>query len=114
MSRSLASTTTHEKLGNLGSFPVTASVSLFAVKDQMMTPKTTTYPLSMEETGSGYGYLLYSFDLKNYHHENKLKVVEASDRLHIYVDGDLAATQYQETVGEELLISGQTEKTHLR
>lgn len=41
-------------------------------------------------------------------------MVEASDRLHIYVDGDLAATQYQETVGEELLISGQTEKTHLR
>ncbi|MGH2183016.1 beta-galactosidase, partial [Enterococcus faecalis] len=63
-----------KKLGNLGSFPVTASVSLFAVKDQMMTPKTTTYPLSMEEAGSGYGYLLYSFDLKNYHHENKLKV----------------------------------------
>lgn len=102
-----------KKLGNLGSFSVTASVSLFAVKDQMMTPKTTAYPLSMEEAGSGYGYLLYSFDLKNYHHENKLKVVEASDRLHIYVDGDLAATQYQETVGEELLISGQTEKDTL-
>ena len=40
-------------------------------------------------------------------------MVEASDRLHIYVDGDLAATQYQETVGEELLISGQTEKDTL-
>ena len=80
----------------------------------MMTPKTTTYPLSMEETGSGYGYLLYSFDLKNYHHENKLKVVEASDRLHIYVDGDLAATISRDSGRKSYSFQGKLKKTHLR
>jgi beta-galactosidase len=90
----------------LGSYPVNQSVSLFAVKDTMMKPQTTAYPLTMEEAGSGYGYLLYSANLKNYHHENKLKVVEASDRVHIFVDGQLQTIQYQETLGEELLIQG--------
>ena len=37
-------------------------------------------------------------------------MVEASDRLHIYVDGDLAATQYQETVGEELPFQGKLKR----
>ena len=59
------------------------SVSLLAVKDQMMTAQETMYPITMEEAESGYGYMLYSVNLKNYHHENKLKVVEASDRLHL-------------------------------
>ena len=35
----------------------------------------TMYPITMEEAESGYGYMLYSVNLKNYHHENKLKVV---------------------------------------
>lgn len=69
--------------GSLGTFPVQNSVSLLAVKDQMMTAQETMYPITMEEAESGYGYMLYSVNLKNYHHENKLKVVEASDRLHL-------------------------------
>jgi len=36
----------------------------------------------MEAASTGYGYLLYSVQLKNYHRENKLKVVEASDYKH--------------------------------
>jgi beta-galactosidase len=64
----------------------------------------------MEAASTGYGYLLYSVQLKNYHRENKLKVVEASDRLHIFTDGQLQAIQYQETLGEELLIQGTPDK----
>ena len=94
-------------LTNLGSYPVNASVSLFATKDKMIKAQQTMYPLSMEEAGDGYGYMLYSANLKNYFHENKLKVIEASDRIQIYIDGEHKATQYQETVGEELTISGQ-------
>ena len=45
-------------------------------------------------------YALFS-KLKNYHHENKLKVVEASDRLHLFADGSLQTIQYQENLGEE-------------
>ncbi|WP_086347968.1 glycoside hydrolase family 35 protein [Candidatus Enterococcus clewellii] len=92
---------------DLGTYPVSANVSLFQIKDQLIDAKESAYPLTMEEAGTGYGYMLYSATLKNYHHESKLKLVEASDRLHIFVDREHQVTQYQATVGEELLISGQ-------
>ncbi|MEI5993829.1 glycoside hydrolase family 35 protein [Candidatus Enterococcus mansonii] len=94
---------------NLGIYPVKNSVSLFSTKDKMITAQQTTYPLSMEAAGVGYGYMLYSVELNNYFHENKLKVVEASDRIQVYVDGTYKATQYQETVGEEMIIKGQAD-----
>lgn len=99
-----------KQLAALGTFPIENSVSLLAIKDQLMAPQENMYPLTMEATSTGYGYLLYSVQLKNYHRENKLKVVEASDRLHIFTDGQLQAIQYQETLGEELLIQGAPDK----
>lgn len=98
---------------NLGTYPVKESVSLFATKDQMVQAQQAMYPLSMEEAGEGYGYMLYSVELKNYFHENKLKIVEASDRIQVYVDGKYQTTQYQETVGEELTINGQPDKKEI-
>ncbi|EGC70993.1 glycosyl hydrolase family 35 [Enterococcus casseliflavus ATCC 12755] len=99
-----------KQLAALGTFPIENSVSLLAIKDQLMAPQENMYPLTMEAASTGYGYLLYSVQLKNYHRENKLKVVEASDRLHIFTDGQLQAIQYQETLGEELLIQGTPDK----
>ena len=99
-----------KQLAALGTFPIENSVSLLAIKDQLMAPQENMYPLTMETVSTGYGYLLYSVQLKNYHRENKLKVVEASDRLHIFTDGQLQAIQYQETLGEELLIRGTPDK----
>jgi beta-galactosidase len=99
-----------KQLAALGTFPIENSVSLLAIKDQLMAPQENMYPLTMETVSTGYGYLLYSVQLKNYHRENKLKVVEASDRLHIFTDGQLQAIQYQETLGEELLIQGAPDK----
>ncbi|WP_430607701.1 glycosyl hydrolase [Enterococcus sp. DIV2379] len=99
-----------KQLAALGTFPIENSVSLLAIKDQLMAPQESMYPLTMEAASTGYGYLLYSVQLKNYHRENKLKVVEASDRLHIFTDGQLQAIQYQETLGEELLIQGAPNK----
>ena len=95
---------------NLGTFPIQKSVSFFHTKDDMMTPVFSSYPLTMEQVGTGYGYLLYDFDLKNYHHENKFKVVEASDRLHLFADGEHLATQYHDTNGEEIMVQGNQER----
>lgn len=95
-----------KELGNLGSFPIDKSVSLFHTKDDVVELTYSSYPLTMEQASSGYGYLLYDFELKNYHHENKFKIIEASDRLKIYADESLVATQYQETNGEELMLQG--------
>lgn len=102
-----------KELMNLGTYPIKESVSLFATKDQMIQAQQAMYPLCMEEADEGYGYMLYSVELKNYFHENKLKIVEASDRVQVYVDGKYQTTQYQETVGEELAINGQPDKKEI-
>lgn len=99
-----------KKLADLGAFPVNASVSLFNTKDTLTTGIHSMYPQTMEEVSNGYGYLLYSFTLKNYHHENKLKIVEANDRLKVYLDGTHFATQYQQTVGEDLFFTPETQE----
>ncbi|MFK4955281.1 beta-galactosidase family protein [Lactococcus garvieae] len=93
-----------KKIENLGSFKVSESVSLFKTKDNMLKALTTAYPLTLEEAGTGYGYMLYSTVLKNYGKETKLKIVEASDRLQIYLDGQHKHTQYQEEIGQEILL----------
>lgn len=59
----------------------------------------------MEEASTGYGYLLYNINLKNYFHENKLKIVEANDRVQVFIEGEHIATQYQQTLGDELIYS---------
>lgn len=95
-----------KQLSALGSYPFQESVSLFATAASLTEKIDSTYPLTMEQVGSNYGYLLYAISLKNYQHENKLKIIEASDRIQVYIDHTHLATQYQETVGEELLIKG--------
>lgn len=98
-----------KKISALGNYPVTESVSFFKTKDQMMAGIASPYPLTMENISTGYGYVLYSAQWKNYQHKNKLRLVETSDRAHIYSDGEHQATQYQETLGEEIMIAGQKE-----
>ena len=94
---------------NLGAFKPTNSVSLFNIKNSIAPVLTSGYPLTMENTGSGYGYMLYSTILKNYKSETKLKVIEASDRIHIYENNTHKATQYQEEIGQELFVEGSQE-----
>ncbi|MGX7013825.1 glycoside hydrolase family 35 protein [Vagococcus silagei] len=92
----------------LGTYPVTDSVSLFNTKEALVDePIYSPYPLTMEKASNGYGYMLYSMTLPYYGHENKFKVVEASDRIQIFTDGNWQTTQYQETNGKELMIAGQ-------
>lgn len=100
-------------LKNFGKFSIENSVSLLYVKDQLKEVIQTKYPLTMEAIGSNYGYLLYSLECKNYHHENKMKIVEANDRIQVYIDQKYQLTQYQESLGEEFFVEGQATKDHM-
>lgn len=97
-------------LKNLGSYSVTKSVSFFQTKDQMITPSTSAYPKTMEQLDANYGYLLYDLELKNYQRENKLKIVEVSDRVQAFVDGELqeAATT---ALGAEMTLQPSDQET---
>lgn len=92
----------------LGSFEVSASVSLFNTLESFAV-QTSAYPLSMEVAGNGYGYLLYALRLKNYHRETKLKVIEASDRVQVYLNQTYQATQGQGEIGEVLTLLDETD-----
>lgn len=97
-----------KQVKNLGEFQVKESVALFEIKDQLVAPLESDYPLTMEDAGTGYGYLLYSTVLKNYPGEQNLKVVEASDRVQVYFDGEHQITQYQSEIGQEVMIGEST------
>lgn len=97
----------------LGCYSVNQSVSLFKTQEKIVEALDSSYPLTMEEAGTGYGYMLYSVRMKNYHHTNKFKVIDASDRIQVFIDGVHKVTQYQEVVGEELEITGQPDKSDI-
>lgn len=96
-------------LKNLGRYPINKSVSFFQTKEQMITPVASTYPQTMEQLDANYGYLLYDLELKNYQRENKLKIVEVSDRVQVFVDGQLQEVATTALGAEMMLQPGDQE-----
>lgn len=97
-------------LKNLGSYPINKSVSFFQTKEQMITPVASAYPQTMEQLDANYGYLLYDLELKNYQRENKLKIVEVSDRVQVFVDGQLQEVATT-TLGSEMMLQPGDQET---
>lgn len=79
-------------------------VSLFACADGLAECQRSACPMTMEEAGSGYGYMLYKTRVKGFGTPMKVKAVQASDRVQFYLNGAHMATQYQESLGEEILM----------
>lgn len=96
-------------LKNLGGYPINKSVSFFQTKEQMITPVASAYPQTMEQLDANYGYLLYDLELKNYQRENKLKIVEVSDRVQVFVDGQLQEVATTALGAEMMLQPGDQE-----
>lgn len=103
-----------KQLDSLGSYPIDTSVSLLNTKETLAKAVPTAYPMTMEQVSNGYGYVLYSLVLKNYYHENKVRIIEASDRVSVYVDETYQLTQDQTTIGEEFMIQGKTESEEIQ
>lgn len=97
-------------LKNLGRYPINKSVSFFQTKEQMITPVASAYPQTMEQLDTNYGYLLYDLELKNYQRENKLKIVEVSDRVQVFVDGQLQEVATT-ALGAEMMLQPRDQET---
>lgn len=96
-----------------GTFPVSKKVSLFATIEKIAKKQCSVYPLTTEAAGSGYGYMFYRTELKNYGRPQKVKLVRTSDRAHLFSDQKQIATQYREQMGEEIEVSGRSETIEL-
>lgn len=81
---------------------LTKKTALFSNLKNLATPQFSPWPQTMEELGANFGYVLYRTTVKGFDADTKLKLVETSDRAQIFHNETLVATQYQETMGEQI------------
>lgn len=93
--------------------PLTNKVSLHETLNNLAKPINKNYTKSMEDLGQNYGYILYRTKFKTEESAEKLKVVEASDRIHIFLNEEKVATQYKEEIGEEIILETTSEEQTL-
>ncbi|MEY8445489.1 beta-galactosidase family protein [Enterococcus ratti] len=98
---------------NLGTYSIQESVGLFAVLEDITTPIIHDYTLPMEQLGQNFGYILYRSSLVNKRYIEKLKIVNASDRVQFFINQEAVATQYQETLGQEISFELKKEQNEL-
>ena len=78
---------------------------LFSFLDALSSRRVSLDAEPMELLGQNTGYVLYRTALPAYADEVRLRVIDASDRVHVFCDGALAAVQYQEEVGDDITVS---------
>ena len=88
---------------------LTGKVSLFSCVDQLAQCRISDYPLTMEEAGTGYGYMLYRTYVTGFDNVMKVKAIETSDRAHFYLNGEFQGVQYQHEIGTEIEMKFETE-----
>lgn len=96
----------------LADISLTEKVSLFSVLDELSQPVFSTYPLKMEELEQNYGYLLYRTQASWDAEEERIRIIDGRDRLQLFVDGQLEATQYQTEIGEDIFVPAQQGSSH--
>lgn len=75
-------------------------VSLFNVLDEISYKTTSKYPETMEEAGDGLGYMLYRTKVHKDSSIEKFRIVDARDRVKMYIDGEHVYTAYQQEIGD--------------
>jgi beta-galactosidase len=82
--------------------PLTGKVALASTLEGISDAWEGTYPVPMEQMGQAYGYVLYRTTFERDAAEERLRVIDASDRVQVLLNGTVVATQYQEEVGEDI------------
>jgi beta-galactosidase len=103
----------YPQLVSLGIFPIQESVGLFSVLDEISSPISNDYTLPMEYLGQNFGYTLYRGQLMEKRRIEKLKVIDGLDRIQFFVNQSRVATQYQDTIGEEITFDLTEEQNEL-
>jgi beta-galactosidase len=85
--------------------PLANKVSLFSILEALSKKTVTQYPLFMEDAGDGYGYMLYRTFIKRETSKEKLRIVEARDRVHCYINEQLVYKAYQQEIGDQFEVN---------
>lgn len=88
-------------------------VSLFNVLDEISYKTTSKYPETMEEAGDGLGYMLYRTKVNKDSPVEKFRIVDARDRVKMYIDGEHVYTAYQQEIGDAFEAELQSEEPQI-
>lgn len=90
------------KTTSYGNIKYKNRVSLWNVIEQVSRIVENPWPLTMEELGHYYGYIVYQHNFTSYTNQSRLRVIDARDRIAVYINNQWIATQYQDEIGEEI------------
>lgn len=96
----------------LKNIPLSEKVSLFETLEDVAQPIESLYPMKMEELGQNVGYLLYRTEAEWDADEERIRVIDARDRMQLFVDEELVVNQYQMEIGEDIFVPRQKQSTH--
>ncbi|MHC5269271.1 glycoside hydrolase family 35 protein [Enterococcus sp. LJL98] len=102
-----------KKSFKLDKVPLSGKVSLVSVVDDISQKVTTKYPQSMEKLGQSYGYLLYRTEVQKDADEERYRLIDGRDRAQVFLNGVHQATQYQEQIGDDILVKLEEETNQL-
>ena len=85
---------------------LTKKTSLFGNLNEIAQVTESLYPQTMEEIDHPLGYLLYETEVEMDAEEERLRIIDARDRVQVYANDQLIATQYQEEIGQDLFLNG--------
>lgn len=85
----------------LKNIPLANKVSLFEIVEEISNKTISFYPKTMEEAGTGYGYMLYRTKIRKESESESFRIVDARDRVQFYIDRELTYSAYQEEIGDK-------------
>lgn len=93
--------TTDIKRKAYGEISCSGKAGLFDILDSISAPVRSPYPLSMEDIGQNYGYILYRLNIKPDETVNELRLENAADRAQCYRSGEFLYTAFGDNIGEK-------------
>ncbi len=84
-----------------GKISCTGKADLFSVLDKISEPVRSAYPLTMEEIGQNYGYVLYRTKINDGETVNEIRLENAADRIQCYHNGEYVYTAFAENIHEK-------------
>lgn len=83
-----------------GKIACTGKASLFSVLEKISEPVHSAYPLTMEDIGQNYGYILYRTKIRDGETVNGIRLENAADRIQCYHNGEYVYTAFAENIHE--------------
>ena len=85
-----------------GRIRLTEAAPLFDTLPKLSRPITSAAPLTMEEAGQDFGYILYRSVFHGPKGRQKLEIDDVRDRAHVFVDGALRGIIERDRRGDEI------------